>query len=165
MIRNFLWFGCEGQSIRAKVAWSVVTRPILEGGLGLIDPIEQSKAFLGKLVVRSLLPGSKPWKELLLQRIHSIAPPCGGQWALDVRWIFVEMRHSGLCRGWVDRVATSILRSWERLRPGLRCRPPESVEDRLRQPLIWSLHVRSVQGQMLGSRPRLAWEQFAALLG
>ena len=90
LIKNFLWSGREGQPTKAKVAWEVVMRPLLEGGLGLIDPIEQSRAFLGKRVVRSLLPGSEPWKELLLQRIYAFAPPLGGQWALDVRWVFLR---------------------------------------------------------------------------
>ena len=109
LIRNFLWSGREGQPTRAKVAWTMVTRPLAEGGLGLIDLIEQSRAFLRKLMVKGLLPSSEPWKELLLQRIHASAPPSGGQWAPDVRWIFVEMRRSGLGRGWEDRFAVGIL--------------------------------------------------------
>ena len=133
LIRNFLWSSREGQPTRAKVAWTVVTRPLAEGGLGLIDPIEQSRAFLGKLVVRSLLPGSEPWKELLLQRIHASAPPSGGQWTLDIRWIFIEMRRSGLGRGWADRFAVGILCAWERLRPGLGRLLPASAEERLRR--------------------------------
>ena len=154
LIKNFLWSGRDGQPTRAKVAWSVVTRPLAEGGLGLIDPIKQSRAFLGKLVVRSLLPGLEPWKELLLQRMHASAPP--------IRWVFVEMRRSGLGRGWADRFAVGILRAWERLRPGLGQLPPVGAEERLRQPLVWSPLVCFAQGQMLGSRPRLAWGQFAA---
>ena len=65
-------------------------------------------------------------------------------------------------RGLADRFAGGILRAWERLRPGLRHHPPICPEERARQPLIWSAAVRSEQGQMLGSRPRLAWGQFAA---
>ena len=51
LILNFLWSGRKGQSARARVAWSVITLPLAQEGLGLIDPAEQSRAFLGKLVV------------------------------------------------------------------------------------------------------------------
>ena len=56
------------------------------------------------------------------------SPPSGGQWAPDVRWIFVEMRRSTLGRGWADRFAVGILRAWERLRPGLGRFLPVSAE-------------------------------------
>ena len=162
LIRNFLWSGREGHPVRARVAWSVITLPLAQGGLGLIDPAEQSRAFLGKLVVRGFLPGAEPWKELLLQRLHRAAPPTGGQWPAETRWIFEDMRRSGVGKGWADRFAGGILRAWERLRPGLRRHPPTCPEERARQPLIWSALVRSEQGHMLGARPRLAWGQFAA---
>ena len=51
MIRCFLWSGRGEGSARAKVAWSVITLPTSQGGLGIVDPIEQSKALLAKLVV------------------------------------------------------------------------------------------------------------------
>ena len=35
------------------------------GGLGLIDPLSQSKALLAKFVVRGLQPGNDCWKMLL----------------------------------------------------------------------------------------------------
>ena len=102
----------------------------------MIDPIEQSRAFLGKLMVKSLLPGLDSWKELLLWRIPVRTPPSGGQWGLDIRWIFVEMRRSRVRRGWADRFIMGILHAWECLRPGLGQPLPLGAEERLRQLLI-----------------------------
>ena len=65
LIRNFLWSGGEGAFARAKVAWSTLTLPKSKGGLGLIDPENQSKAMLAKLLVRGLLPGNETWKMIL----------------------------------------------------------------------------------------------------
>ena len=92
----------RGAAHEAKVAWSVITLPTAEGGLGLIDPAEQSRAMLGKLVVKGLLPSLEPWKELLLQSIHSTALPSGGWWAPNVRWIFLKMRR------WAYKFATGL---------------------------------------------------------
>ena len=60
LIRNFLWSGRDGSPARAKVAWSAIVLPIEQGGLGIVDPACQSRALLGKFVVRGLLPGPEP---------------------------------------------------------------------------------------------------------
>lgn len=39
--------------------------------LGIVDPICQSRALLGKLIVCGLLPRDEPWKEFLLSRIRT----------------------------------------------------------------------------------------------
>ena len=46
--------------MRAKVSWKVITAPKDEGGLGMIDPVLQCKDFLGKIIIRGLLPGGEP---------------------------------------------------------------------------------------------------------
>ena len=74
LIRNFLWSGRDGGPARAKVSWSVITLPTSQGGLGIVDPACQSRALLGKLVVRGLLPGAEPWKELLIHRLGRCTP-------------------------------------------------------------------------------------------
>ena len=51
--------------MRAKVSWKVITTPKDEGGLGLIDPLLQCKFFLGKIMIRGLLPGGEAWKKIL----------------------------------------------------------------------------------------------------
>jgi hypothetical protein len=53
---NFLWVGNRGEATRPKVAWETITLPKSSGGLGIIDPVYQSKAMLTKLVVKSVLP-------------------------------------------------------------------------------------------------------------
>ena len=62
-----------GNSI-AKVTWAVIIQPRNVGGLGIVDPIDQSRALLGKLVVRGLLPRNELWKILLRERIFVCSP-------------------------------------------------------------------------------------------
>ena len=52
----------------------MITLPITRDGLGLVDLACQSGVLLGKLVVRSFLPGSKLWKELLIYRVRRRVP-------------------------------------------------------------------------------------------
>lgn len=56
--------------MRAKATWSVIILPTLQGGLGIINPVCESRALLGKLVVRGLMLGCEPWKQLMLLRTH-----------------------------------------------------------------------------------------------
>lgn len=89
LIKNFLWSGRDGLLAGLD---TVITLPLSQGGLGIVDPADQSMALLGKLVVRVLLPGVEPWKDFLLRRIQASAPSAGGTWAPETRWIFTEMR-------------------------------------------------------------------------
>ena len=59
-IRNFLRGGTEEKHARAKVAWTTLIKDKSEGGVGLIDHVVQTKASLGKLVVRSLQQPEPP---------------------------------------------------------------------------------------------------------
>ena len=59
LIQNFLWGGKHGSPTVAKVAWNVLIQPKINGGLGLIDPLMQSRALLTKFVIRGLLPGAE----------------------------------------------------------------------------------------------------------
>ena len=56
--------GIEEKRVCAKVAWTPLRKEKSEGGAGLIDPVLQTKALLGKLVVRSLQSHEAPWKIL-----------------------------------------------------------------------------------------------------
>ena len=162
LIRNFLWSGGDGRPARAKVAWSVITLPPSHGGLGIIDPICQSRALLGKFVVRCLLPGSEPWKLLLLSRLGQRVPAAGGPWQPEIRWIFTELRRVGLSRQVEARFACSILRSWELLRPALTQSSPTTADELYRQPLVWNPLVRTRRGHMVGSRPHVSWGAMAS---
>lgn len=44
------------------LAWPVITLPTVLGGLGLVDLASQSRALLGKFIVRGMLPGGSPGK-------------------------------------------------------------------------------------------------------
>ena len=78
LVRNFIWGASLGSRAVAKVSWSVLIRPISEGGLGLIDPMLQSKALLAKHVVRGFMPGDELWKKLWLLYLSNIKPTIGG---------------------------------------------------------------------------------------
>jgi hypothetical protein len=77
VIRSCLWSGQGDESVKAKVAWSVITLPTSQEGLGIIDPVDQSKALSTKLVVRSLQPCEEPWKLLLKRRMVLCSPTVG----------------------------------------------------------------------------------------
>ena len=162
LIRNFLWSGRDGGPARAKVAWPVITLPTALGGLGIVDPACQSRALLGKLIVRGLLPGAEPWKELLVQRLGSCTPDAGGPWQIGIRWIFTEMHRVGFSRRTEDRFARSLLKTWEQLRHALIQTSPSCVEEIQRQPLVWNPQVRSARGHMVGSRKHVSWGALAA---
>ena len=53
-----------------------------------MDPVDQSRALLVKLVVRSFMPGEEWWKQLLHNRMSLCAPEVGQPWKGEVRWIF-----------------------------------------------------------------------------
>ena len=76
MIRNLLWAGRE-ESAKAKVAWNILIMPKSTGGLGIVDPVDQTRALLSKLVVRVLQAGTEKWKLMLKERIYTCAPIIG----------------------------------------------------------------------------------------
>ena len=118
LVRNFLWSG-RAENTRAKVAWSVIVKPQSAGGLGIVDPIDQSRALLGKLVVRGLLPGNELWKTLLMERIVACSPIVGQPWKKEVRWIFQPQIHIRCARKWEDNFINGIRWAWSRLRMGI----------------------------------------------
>ena len=61
-----------------------------QGGLGIVDPLQQSKALIAKLVIRGLLPGSESWKQLLFYELQRFCPKTGGDWRPTFRWLFRE---------------------------------------------------------------------------
>ena len=92
LIQNFLWSGGDGRPARAKVAWSIIVQPPTAcGSLGIIDPACQSRALLGKLVVRGLLPKGEPWKDFFLHTAGQRVPRGGGPWQPLVRWLFFDV--------------------------------------------------------------------------
>lgn len=106
-----------------------------------MDPACQSRALLGKLIVRGLLPGAEPWKEFLVHRLSSRADAPLWQEGLgqtEIRWIFTEMRRVGYSRRTENKFSCSLLRTWEQLRPALIQSASACMEEVQRQPLIWN---------------------------
>ena len=56
LIWNYLGSSNDGSHAREKVSWSTIVKPLDHGGLGIVDPLQKSKALLAKLVIRGLLP-------------------------------------------------------------------------------------------------------------
>ena len=162
LVRNFIWAGEDRCHIRAKVAWSTLIAPKIHGGLGIIDPMDQCMALLTKFIVRGLLPGNAPWKQLLKQRLYRCAPPMGGLWSDSIRWIFIPDKRYVMTRHWEDKFFNGILRAWEHVHQGLGYDAPTCEEEYLRQHLVWNPNMRLPSGHMLGSRRRLDWAKFDA---
>ena len=157
LVRNFIWVGEDKSHVRAKVAWSTLITPKQYGGLGIIDPLDQCMALLAKLIIRGLLPGHAPWKQLLMQRLYSCAPPMGGLWADSIRWIFIPDKKHVMSRNWEDKFFNGLLRAWEHVHKGLEHGVPTCEAEYLRQNLVWNPNMRLPSGHMLGSRTRLDW--------
>ncbi len=151
-IRCFLWSGKDNDSSRAKVAWAVISLPKAQGGLGIIDPVNQSRALLAKLVVRGLQPGIRKWKHLLRYRMALCSPIIGGLWQPNIRWIFNKPLNIRQCRSWENNFINGIWRAWSPIRLGLRLEELASNEELQRQPLTWNPRFTIVLGHMLGTQ-------------
>ncbi len=71
--------------------------------MGIIDPKSQSKALLVKLLVRSLAPNGKPWKELVRHKADQIRLPVHnkGPNTPDINWLFVAPKFKRIqCSMW-----------------------------------------------------------------
>ena len=157
LVRNFIWGASLGSRAVAKVSWSVLIRPISEGGLGLIDPMLQSKALLAKHVVRAFMPGDELWKKLWLWYLSNIKPTIGGQWQDSFRWLFnfdfpIKPQSVGS-----RKFFTGILRAWKDIREALLFQLPSTEVQFLRQPLLWNPLFTDNSGCVLGIRPHLSW--------
>jgi hypothetical protein len=64
LVWNLIW-GDKTKKSSVKVRWDVMTLPMSQGGLTIIDPKTQAKALLAKLVVWGLSLGEELWKDLL----------------------------------------------------------------------------------------------------
>ena len=118
----------------------MIISPPHEGGLGLIDPMFQCKALLGKFVVRSMLPGNEPWKLLLHERMKELVPFRGGQWKRNVRWWFVHEDMPSVFTSY--KFFNSLLRAWKDLLPNLVHKQPIWEDEWKRQPICWNCLIK-----------------------
>ena len=99
----------DKETTLVKVAWCCLIKAKNHGGLGLVDLIHQSKALLGKLLVRSLKSGPELWKLLLRDKVELWCPRNDGPWKAKKWWLFS---------------------------PGLKLREPTSIEDKVARTMM-----------------------------
>ncbi len=162
LIRNFIWSGKDKDNARAKVAWKTLIQPKSKGGLGLIDPWQQSKALLSKFVVRSLRPDVGPWSLFLQECLQCCALCTGGPWKKDTRWFCEQSSRIPRFEGNVYKLINGILQSWREIREALMQLPPAPNEEQMRQPLIWNTFFSTLTGKLLGQQPWLGWGKIAS---
>ena len=75
--------------MHANVAWTTLTKEKREGGVVLIDLVVQTKALLGKLVVKSLPQPKAPWKILWRQHMEDVVA--------ETRWKLAKQSFWGTC--------------------------------------------------------------------
>ena len=134
--------------------------PKCKGGLGVIDPQDQSKASLVKLMIRGLLPGNEIWKTLLKNRLQDGGPSTGGLWPMEIRWKFVDGIKWVSSKKWEDRFFNSLFQAWKQMRSGLLYKKIQGVEELHRQPLMWNPLFTSTAENMLEMRTKVAWGPF-----
>ena len=80
LVRNYLWAGYDAShDTRDRVAWHTCILPRSQGGLGIIDPLMQSRALISKCIIQGLFPGDEPWKSFLRHAVlHSTPSITGG---------------------------------------------------------------------------------------
>ena len=112
MVRWFLWSGRDHETTSAKAAWGCLIKVKNQGGLGLVDPIDQSKTLLGKFMVRSLQPGPELRKLLLREKAELWCPRNGGPWKAKKWWLFSPGLKLREPTSMEDRVARTIVKAW-----------------------------------------------------
>jgi hypothetical protein len=146
-VRNFIWSG-KATNARAKVKWETLVLPTSQGGLGIIDPKNQSKALLAKLLIRGLEPGGEPWKELLSHKANRVMLPMHGLGPVtqDINWLFAATK--------LKRPPTflwkSIFGAWMNVRPSLSKSGPTNATEVLRQPVFSNPLITNQDNRPLG---------------
>ena len=108
LVRNYIWSSKENHVARAKVAWPILTAPKSRGGLGLIDPLSQSKALLAKFVVQGLQPRNDCWKMLLRLWFAYFMPRKGANCPPQTGWILNMDLKPSFSRQLEDRFSASM---------------------------------------------------------
>ena len=122
-----------------------------------MDLIRQSKALLGKLLVRSLQHRTELWKVLLRDRVDLRCPRNGCPWKAKMWWLFNPSLKLNEPTSMEDRMAPTIMKAWSSLREGLVLMQLKTLEEHLRQPQFWNTKIRSKECIMLGQKKYLPW--------
>ena len=154
-----------GVSTKAKVTWNTIILPKSAGGLGISDPILQSKPMLAKLVIRSLLLGNEVWKHLLINRMVKQSSVIGKPWKEEIRRIFTKEVKLKKTHKWEERFINGIWSAWKFIRRGVIRRPRKCGAEISRQPLTWNkLFIGLAWGQMADGPGQSfgSWQDFVA---
>ena len=98
-----MWSSNDGSHARGKVSWFTIVMPLDQGGLGIGDSLQQSKALLAKLAIWGLLLGLEPWKQQLLYELQKFCPKTSGDWRPTFRWSFMEHNMLAISTNWEDK--------------------------------------------------------------
>ena len=157
-MHNYLWAGCDAShDTRARVAWHTCILPRSQGGLGIIDPLMQSRALISKCIIRGLFPGDEPWKSFLRHAVLHSTPSLGGDWDPSYRFIFSDTALTPP-RSYFLR---SILGVWHALRREIIHRLSVLTKEFEGQPLIWNPRVLDAEGCQLGLCTHIDWAAWA----
>jgi hypothetical protein len=146
VVKNFIW-GSKDAPAHAKIKWDTLALPTTQGGLGIIDPKTQSEALLAKLLVKSLVPGGEPWKELVKHKADQIRLPVHdkGPNTPNINWLFAAPKLNRIqCSMWKN-----IIGVWLNVRPGLTKADPTNAVETLRNPLFGNLSILNTSGTPL----------------
>ena len=149
-MHNFLWSGKTEGNARSKVKWIVITLPHSKGGFGIIDPVDQSRALLSKLLVRGFMIAWPLFRLLSSFRCSMLK---------DVNRIFRENFWVPLATRWEDKFIRTLFSAWKQVLPGLLHNKPNPKHylEYLRQKIVWNPLFTTSDGLVLGTRQWLSW--------
>ena len=128
----------------------MLIQPKINGGLGLIDPLMQSRALLTKFVIRGLLPGSKAWKGIFLNQLMQLTPKIGGAWSPSLKWLFLNDMKTPRRNVASNRFLLGIIRAWDAIKSFLFKDKPSTWDELLNQPMLANSLFRDNAGKLLG---------------
>mgnify|MGYP006973831138 FL=1 len=127
----------------------MLIQPKSNEGLGLIDPLMQSRALLTKFVIRGLLLGSKAWRGTFLNQLMQLHSKTGGVWSSSLKWLFfndVQTPRRDLAS---NRFLLKILRAWDIIKSFFLKDKPSTWDTLLNQPLLANSLFRDNAGKVL----------------
>lgn len=141
VVRCFLWGKTTEQGCRgARVSREKVTQLKEDGRLGVIDPGQKALVFHGQWVVKTICPGSEPWKSSLRSKLARAQPMSGSAGA----WQWVLSEHPSL-PGYNSKSCfwKSVWRGWQLLWSLLKLKTPAWQDKVLALPVfgadrVWS---------------------------
>ena len=159
LIWKFLWSRKIEGHAWFKLKWDVITLPPSTWGLCIIDPVDQSRALLSKLIIRGFTMGQERWIVWLLHRCSNFSPSLRAPWSKDANWIFRENFREPSSNWWEAKFIRNLFWPWKQVLLGLlhnKPNPRHYVEYLIRR-VVWNPLFTTSDGLVMGSRQWLAW--------